>query len=408
MIFAQDKYTGQSIEQILELSEEEIDLGIACLVIANEAYPNLDIEYFDNALDYMVDAIRFINRGNEKSESRIALLNYYLFIPCNWNDSTIFSFDYDDMEGRKLDNRYLNGLIATKKGCCLTLPMLYLVLADRLRWPIYPVHAPEHYFCRYIIDADSNKYYNIETTAKGIVIDDAVYCDDFKITNTGLISGTYLRTLSKKEYIGALIAENLPLYRSKDNMVDLEKSGRCLTLALACDSLNCEVHWNLGRICQLQAKHYTRLMNNELAHLTIERNSKARPSAPYNLSPQEAVVNYNKKNQGRIRNMMSTHQNTSGAQKRIGILPEPMVVQPQLNHVPTPESNQRSQDIQNEYENLAIMIQTKYSGLVKTFEDLSKWHINKAKELGMVFETTREFYLRQAEKKLEYDLKHNK
>ncbi len=40
---AQEHYTGQTIEQILELPEKEIDLGIACLVLAKDAYPQIDI-----------------------------------------------------------------------------------------------------------------------------------------------------------------------------------------------------------------------------------------------------------------------------------------------------------------------------------------------------------------------------
>jgi hypothetical protein len=82
--------------------------------------------------------------------------------------------------------------------------MLYLALADRLGWPIYPVRAPQHFFCRYIIDPDSNKYYDIETTSKGMILDDWVYVDEMKITKDGLKNGCYLRTLTKKEYLASM------------------------------------------------------------------------------------------------------------------------------------------------------------------------------------------------------------
>ncbi len=406
--FAQEKYEGQTIEKILELQEEEIDLGIACLVIAKEAYPNLNIAFFNYAINYMVSKIQFYNRENQDPESRIALLNKYLFVTGNWNDSISFTFDYDDMEGRKKDNRYLNGLIATKKGCCVTLPMLYLVLADRLGWPIYPVRAPQHFFCRYIVNQDSNKYYNIETTSKGMIIDNGMYIEDFKITEAGVRNGCYLRTLTKKEYLGSIIHGNLLLYRDNDGMVDLEKSGNCLTLALSCDTLNCEAHWAMGRICQLQAKHYSRLMDNELAYLVVEQNSKARSSDPYDLSTPEEIMNQNKKNQERIRNMMSPHQNKSKAQDRFGLLPEPMVVQPQLNPVPAPKSNQRSDMEPSNYDHLTEITMSKYSSAISYFKNLSEWHENMAKELGMVFETTREFYLRKKDKKTSNELENIK
>jgi hypothetical protein len=38
-VHAQQRYAGQSIEQILALPDEKIDLGIACLILANGAHP---------------------------------------------------------------------------------------------------------------------------------------------------------------------------------------------------------------------------------------------------------------------------------------------------------------------------------------------------------------------------------
>ncbi|MBD3197235.1 MAG: hypothetical protein GF317_19430, partial [Candidatus Lokiarchaeota archaeon] len=61
--FAQEKYEGQTIEQILELPGEEIDLGIAMLVLAKDAYPNLNINFFDYALDFMADRLNQLMQG---------------------------------------------------------------------------------------------------------------------------------------------------------------------------------------------------------------------------------------------------------------------------------------------------------------------------------------------------------
>lgn len=57
LLLAQTEYTGQTIEEILALPDEEIDLGIACLVLAKDAYPNMKVEVFDNISDrrYITD-----------------------------------------------------------------------------------------------------------------------------------------------------------------------------------------------------------------------------------------------------------------------------------------------------------------------------------------------------------------
>jgi hypothetical protein len=218
----------------------------------------------------MAGAIKILNQDNPDHESRIALLNHYLFVPGNWNDSITFTFDFEDMEGRKKDNRYLNGLIASKKGNCVTIPMLYLALADRLGWPIYPVRAPQHFFCRYILDPDSNKYYNIETTSKGMILNDWVYVDEMKITKDGLKNGCYLRTLTKKEYLASMVHNHVQLYWTEKG-IDLKNSFRCLNLALAYDSLNCEAYWHLGNTYFFQARNFERLMLMEHKSITNDQ-----------------------------------------------------------------------------------------------------------------------------------------
>ncbi len=47
--------------------------------------------------------------------------------------------------------------------------MLYLAVADRLKWPIVPVRAAKHIFCRYI--SHGFKDNNIEATCGGGYLD---------------------------------------------------------------------------------------------------------------------------------------------------------------------------------------------------------------------------------------------
>ncbi|MBD3290781.1 hypothetical protein GF337_18385 [candidate division KSB1 bacterium] len=401
--FAQEKYEGQTIEQILELPEEEIDLGLACLIIAKEAYPNLNIEFFDYALNYMAGAIKILNQDNSDHESRIALLNHYLFVPGNWNDSITFTFDFDDIEGKQKSNRYLNGLIATKKGCCVTLPMLYLVLADRLGWPIYPVRAPQHFFCRYIIDSDSNKYYNIETTSKGMILDDWMYVDEMKITKDGLKNGCYLRTLTKKEYFASMVHNHVQLYWTEKG-IDMKNSFRCLNLAIAYDSLNCEAYWHLGNTYFFQARNYERLMLMEKNSLAIE---------------QETLTLINRKSHYDIGLRFPSgmdYQNRANKEAEQRMKPSNPFQSDFINQLSSQAKNP-SHQIQNHQQQITrlpeidiemMSIEDKYIPRIKESLEKSEFYKNKAKELGMVFETTREFYSRQADKKLEYDLKHNK
>ncbi|HOD98424.1 MAG TPA: hypothetical protein PLT63_06575 [Syntrophales bacterium] len=50
-VSAQRVYAGQSIEEILALPEDQIDTGHACLVLAKDAFPDLNVAAFDRLLD---------------------------------------------------------------------------------------------------------------------------------------------------------------------------------------------------------------------------------------------------------------------------------------------------------------------------------------------------------------------
>lgn len=64
---------------IVNADADSIDLGLACLIMAKEAYPNLDIQTFDKMLDYMAGQIEQLMEGNNDPEARIGMLNTYLY-----------------------------------------------------------------------------------------------------------------------------------------------------------------------------------------------------------------------------------------------------------------------------------------------------------------------------------------
>lgn len=84
-VSAQRVYAGQSIEEILALPEDQIDTGHACLVLAKDAYPDLNVAAFDRLLDEMASRINTLLRGRSEPEQRIGMTNTYLYRPGWWN-----------------------------------------------------------------------------------------------------------------------------------------------------------------------------------------------------------------------------------------------------------------------------------------------------------------------------------
>jgi hypothetical protein len=102
--FAQEKYEGQTIEQILELPEEEIDIGIATLVLAKEFQPKIDVDNFLQIFDYMAERFKYFFGKYEDPDSQICALNTFLYRKGYWNDDITFQYDDEDLHITKLSN----------------------------------------------------------------------------------------------------------------------------------------------------------------------------------------------------------------------------------------------------------------------------------------------------------------
>jgi regulator of sirC expression with transglutaminase-like and TPR domain len=86
----------------------------------------------------------------------------------------------------------------TRKGDCLGVSLILLMLAERLGCPIYGVMLPGHFFCRY---DDGRVRINIEPNRGGCAHDDAYYRERYQIAKTPWYD---LKNLSRPEVIGVL------------------------------------------------------------------------------------------------------------------------------------------------------------------------------------------------------------
>ena len=198
-----------TIEEILALPEEQIDVGLADLVLAKDFYPDLKIESFLHAFDYMADRFMYFFGQHTDPDKRVRALNSFLYQKGEWNDSITFGYDDEDLHARRLSNKFINGYIATKKGSCITLPMMYVILAGRLGFPIYAARLPYHFFVRYVPEPTTPSFQeNIEATNGGSYVPNEEYKKTFRIPEKALKNGVYLRTLTKKQYVASLLLIN--------------------------------------------------------------------------------------------------------------------------------------------------------------------------------------------------------
>ncbi|MCB2231513.1 transglutaminase-like domain-containing protein [bacterium] len=212
------------------IPEQETDIGYWALVIARECDSTIDIDHYLRALDSMAARIRYMVGPRDGDMVRFVMTQMYQFEPGEWNGDQVFSYDFDDPLGQESGARLLTTYLDTHKGNCVSMPTLFLALMERVdpTIPFYGVASPMHLFCR-LHDRQDGKVWNVEATNGGNSVRDEWIRTQYGVSQIAIDSGSYLRELTKKEYIAELIGILISKHRRAG---EYEKANRLADLIL--------------------------------------------------------------------------------------------------------------------------------------------------------------------------------
>ena len=127
-------------ESLVRSEDTRIDLARACLMIAQDAYPGLDVERYLGEIERMAIRLRARLAGGAGAEERVIALNQFLFEDLGYRGNT--SAYYDPR------NSYLNEVIDRRTGIPITLSILYMELGRRAGLPLEGISFPGHFLVR--------------------------------------------------------------------------------------------------------------------------------------------------------------------------------------------------------------------------------------------------------------------
>lgn len=160
-------------------------------------------------LDTLAARIKARFPANATSQTKLELLVTSLSQPGPWNDYRPFSYDLNDPFGKTIRNKLLSTYLATRKGNCVSMPVLLVILGQKLGLDITLATAPEHVLAKF--RNDQGQWINIEATSFGTKRD-ASYQQEMGISPKAMANRIYLRPLTKRESVVVMLSTLMELY----------------------------------------------------------------------------------------------------------------------------------------------------------------------------------------------------
>lgn len=214
----------------LSKPNKDIDLTHALLKIEQIQKPTININEVKAKIKIIAERIKKVPGYSDSTEGKIRAISQYLYVAGEWNNNAEYSYDLDDPLGtEKPENSLVSNYIETKKGNCVSMPLLVLLLSEHLDLKMNLSIAPKHMFLRFSLDGT---IYNFEATSGGLKYDES-YIKEFEISPKAITNKLYLQSLNNKK---ALISRLVDLAsdfsdRSSEN-ADFNKAFELTSLIL--------------------------------------------------------------------------------------------------------------------------------------------------------------------------------
>ena len=133
---------GDALFDLSQLENDQIDLAKGALLIAKDAYADLDIEVYLQRLNQMAEELQSQIGEEADTSEQIHHLNCYLFEAQGFTGSSQENY-YDTR------NSYLNDVLERKIGIPITLSVVYMEIGKRIGLPLVGVGFPGHFIVKH-------------------------------------------------------------------------------------------------------------------------------------------------------------------------------------------------------------------------------------------------------------------
>ena len=219
-------------QEIASASDENIDLAEAALMIAAEAYRDLDISHYLARIDELAATLRQRLRRDISATDTLIALNHYLFEELGFAGNAA---DYYDPR-----NSYLNDVLERRLGIPITLSIVYMEVGQRLGLGLRGVSFPGHFLVKCAV-RDGAVVLDPYSRGASLGIDDLR--QRLRAVQSGTAGATdddlrrMLAAAGKKDILARVLRNLKAIHRQKN---ELERALSAATRIIALDARSAE------------------------------------------------------------------------------------------------------------------------------------------------------------------------
>jgi regulator of sirC expression with transglutaminase-like and TPR domain len=206
----------EAFADLFSYEDSRVELARACLMVAQDAYPELDIDRYLGEIERMALRLRGRMPQGYGAEERVVALNEFLFGDLGYQGNTEAYYDPR--------NSYLNDVIDRRTGIPITLSVLYMEVGRRIGLPLQGVSFPGHFLVRLrvrggtlVVDPFQNgapqSLDELRERLRRVVPD--------KITAGALPLEQFLEPATNRQIIARMLRNLKAIYREQDKPAEL-------------------------------------------------------------------------------------------------------------------------------------------------------------------------------------------
>ena len=238
-----------------ELPNSEIDLLETLLLVSRHWDPNIKVQPLRDEIIHLVSDVSKDLKGSNQANDLVRSLRLVIHNKAGYRYT-----DEVDARGIPLNNEelFLHGMLKTKRGYCMNLSLLYLILAQKLDIPLFGVPLPNHFFVRY--QKDGNQI-NIETTEGGALFSDSFYQQRY-LSHSEKSNSYFMKNLNAKKTLGAYFSNIGMVYYQNHKM---DQAVFYLRMSTKINPRSIDAQNNLANIFSEQKKFDKAVRHYQLA-----------------------------------------------------------------------------------------------------------------------------------------------